>query len=950
MTTHVRGRSWAHRLAIAACVVAAQGGNAAAQQPTAVLEGTVQDSTGAVATNAVVTIRDADTNFTQTRQADSFGTFRLSDLPIGTYEVRVASDGFTTNTHAGVTLAIGQTARMIIVLQPAGIVEEVSVSGQPPPLDSRQTSVATVIDTERIEELPVRSRDYLEFVLLAPGVTRAQPPPTGGTLTSVLPSSGFSFQGLRPRSNTLTIDGIDNIDEFTGSSRTELSLEVVREFQVIKSGWLAESGGGAGGINVVTKSGANTLHGDAFIFGQSGIFNARPKLEEALGANPALRRYRAGGALGGPISKDRTFYYAAAEREGTHDETASDVSPSAAIAINWAFSSVLLPEIGTRELTIGPFPTARSDTESSVKVSHALEGRGFVTGAVTANQNTDKHDAFNRGGLSDRSRGSATTRDVALTGSWNMTLAAHTANEVRGQVAARRQRLESADPHGPGVSVSGVADFGTSYVGDSDRRQSYFEIGDTATHSRGQHLLKIGAAFKRIVVDGTVADGVRGLYAFRSLDSFFAGRPDVTRIMSGEANADFAISFASGFVQDHWTPTPALTIDAGARFDVGAFPASLSMTSRQVGPRVGIAWTVGREWVIRGGVGRFADRLVLASVERALSAAHDGIVEHIEERDAPAGAPSTYTVRRGTWNPASVQASVGAERLVTPNLTASVTYVRSSGRNLPRTVNVNLPPPTVLTMSNAASLGVDAPTPQQFGRPVFGPGRLNPAWDAIFELQPTAASTYHGMTLSLNRRLANEVEWACSYTWSHARDSGSDFDEQPQNPYALADEWADSRYDQRHRFVASALFELPIGEEEDRKPGDAPGAWVRALSHIEIAPILTVGSGGPVNVLTGGDDNRTGAIPLTSRPLGLSRNAALLPSSATLDLRVLKYFHVKPHGKLDLVVEAFNLLNRTNVSQINAVYGPLLTPGPAFGRPIEAGMARQIQFSLDFEF
>jgi hypothetical protein len=202
----------------------------------------------------------------------------------------------------------------------------------------------------------------------------------------------------------------------------------------------------------------------------------------------------------------------------------------------------------------------------------------------------------------------------------------------------------------------------------------------------------------------------------------------------------------------------------------------------------------------------------------------------------------------------------------------------------------------------------------------------------------------------LNRRLANDFEWGCAYTWSHARDSASDFDEQPQNPYDLADEWADSRYDQRHRFVASALFDLPIGEEEDRKPGDEASAWVRAFSHIEVAPILTVGSGGPVNAVTGGDDNRTRAFPFTSRPLGLSRNAARLPSSASLDVRVLKYFNIKPHGKLDLVVEAFNLLNRTNVSQINPVYGPLLTPRPAFGRPIEAGIARQIQFSLDFEF
>jgi Carboxypeptidase regulatory-like domain/TonB dependent receptor len=951
MTTSARVRSWAHRLATAACVLAVPGGASAAQRQTAVLEGTVQDSTGAVVTQAVVRIRDADTNLTRTAQTDSFGTFRFSDLPIATYEVRVTSDGFTAYAHAGVTLAIAQTARMIIVLQPAGIVEEVSVSAQPPPLDSRQTSVATVIDTERIEELPVRSRNYLEFVLLAPGVTRVSPPPTGGAVTSILPSSGFSFQGLRPRSNTLTIDGIDNIDEFSGSSRTELSLEVVREFQVVKSGWLAETAGGsAGSINVVTKSGANTLHGDAFAFGQSGIFNAQPKLEETLGAKPALRRYRAGAAIGGAISRDRTFYYAAAEREGTRDQTASDISPSAANAINRVLDAGLLLEIGTRQLTIGLFPTARNETEASVKLSHTLDGRGLLVGALAVNQNTEDHDAFNRGGLSDPSaRGSATTRDVAGTASWNTTLTPRTTNELRGQVAPRRQTFETANPHGPGVTISGVADFGTSYVGDADRRQSFFEIGDSVTRARGQHLLKIGAGFKRTVVDGTVADGMRGLYVFGSLDSFVAGRPDVTRIMSGEASVDFAVSRASGFVQDHWTPAPALTIDAGVRFDAEAFPASLGMTSRQLGPRVGIAWTLGNEWVIHGSVGRFADRVVLASVERALSAAHDGIVEHIDDGDAPARTPSTYTVRPGPWNPAIVQASVGAERLVTPNVTASVTYLYSSGRNLARTVNVNLAPP-ILTTANAAALGVDAPTSQQVGRPVFGPGRLNPAWDAIFELQPTAASTYQGVTLSLNRRLANDVEWACAYTWSHARDSASDFDEQPQNPYALADEWADSRYDQRHRFVASALFDLPIGEEEDRQPGKAPGAWVRAFSHIEIAPILTVGSGGPVNVVTGGDDNRTGAFPFTSRPLGLSRNAARLPSSASLDLRVLKYFNIKPHGKLDLVVEVFNLLNRTNVSQINPVYGSLLTPRLAFGRPIEAGIARQIQFSLDFEF
>ena len=193
-------------------------------------------------------------------------------------------DRFESYAHAGVTLAIGQTVRLNVVLRPAGVIESIAVSAQPPPLDPRQTSVATTIDTERIEELPVRSRNYLEFALLAPGVTRSGAQTEPGVLSSTLSDSGFSFGGLRPRSNTLTIDGLDNNDEFTGDTRTELSLEFVREFQVVSNGWAVENGGGSGGgINVVTKSGANTLDGDVFLFGQSGVFNASPKLEERSG-------------------------------------------------------------------------------------------------------------------------------------------------------------------------------------------------------------------------------------------------------------------------------------------------------------------------------------------------------------------------------------------------------------------------------------------------------------------------------------------------------------------------------------------------------------------------------------------------------------------------------------------------------------------------------------------
>src|SRR6476619_1149874 len=436
-----------YRRCLVVCGLLAYAVDATAQTQSAALEGSVQDGSGGVVAAAAVILRERDTNQSRTAETDGQGIFRFTGVPPGAYEVRVTLDGFEPYTHPTVTLAIGQTARLGVVIRPAGVIESVAVSAEPPPLDSRQTSGTTTIGTERIEELPVRSRNYLEFVLLAPGVTRAQRQAAPGGASSTLSDSGFSFGGLRPRSNTLTIDGVDNNDEFSGDTRTELSLEFVREFQVVSNGWAVENGDGSGGsINVLTRSGANTLHGDVFLFGQSGILNASPKLEETFGSSPSLGRYRGGLALGGPILKDRTFYYAAVEREQADSETASDIDAAAAASINRALDAGLSPEVQTRKLTIGLFPTAGTETEWATRVSHQLVDRGSLAGRIAATHNSEQLDAFNTGGLSDRSvRGTQTTRDIAITGSWASALGARTTNELRGQFATRRTALSTTD-------------------------------------------------------------------------------------------------------------------------------------------------------------------------------------------------------------------------------------------------------------------------------------------------------------------------------------------------------------------------------------------------------------------------------------------------------------------------------------------------------------------------
>jgi hypothetical protein len=315
-------------------------------------------------------------------------------------------------------------------------------------------------------------------------------------------------------------------------------------------------------------------------------------------------------------------------------------------------------------------------------------------------------------------------------------------------------------------------------------------------------------------------------------------------------------------------------------------------------------------------------------------------------------APSVFRPDGNMATPYSQQASAGAEYLVAKSLTLRADYLFAGGVKLPRTVNVNLLAPTVLTLANASTLGAPNPTPQQIGREVFSSGRRDIRFNDIYQLQDSAASTYNGVSLTLNRRMNEELEFSASYTLSKTFDNASDYDEQPKNPSNLHAENAVSRQHQQQRLVFNALWDLPIGDEENKaaKSQENAGWLTKTFSHIEVAPILTLESGRPVNPLTGLDSNQSHAFPLSSRPLTFGRNSLKTPALATMDLRALKYFPFGGVKRLDVVAESFNLFNRANVSQINPVYGSDLTSIRGFGQPIAGTGARQLQFSLDYEF
>jgi hypothetical protein len=945
------------------------GAGAQASRVGAILEGTVSDSSSAVIPQVTITLRNTLTNQSRLLSTNQEGFFRAGQLAVGTYEVSVEHPGFTSYRHTDLVLNLGQTSHLDIVLAPATASLKVMVGAQSPDIDASQTSVVSSVDQERIEELPVRSRNYLDFVLLAPAVSSSPvtSPVSGST---PLTGSGFTFGGLRSRSNNVSIDGLDNNDEYAGSSRTELSPEIVQEFQVVNNGHSAESGGASGGsINVITRSGTNTIHGDAFIFAQDSAFDARDPFETEPG-KPSLRRFRAGFALGGPIVKNKTFYYAAVEQEHKNGQVGSNIDPAIALAINSFLATGAFPGLATRQLATSFSPTARAETEAAGKLDHQLTKNTELMLRYAFTNNKEADDAFNTNGLIDASaRGSLFTSDNTLSGAITTVLGSEAVSDWRFQAATRYAVLRTNEPFGPAIDIAGLVVFGRPYAGNSERRENHYQAEYSYTRTRGKHLWKVGGTVNHVPLRAKVPDGFGGVYLFASLQDFFAESPDQFRQAFGNPTVDFAVTSFGGFAQDHWSPARQFTVDLGVRYDFEYLPSAFNQDMNNISPRIGLAWSYSSKWVLRAGYGIFFDRYVLANLTRAIEKNGSQAFEQVADGgtaanlfaqaqggplSAPAAgiAPSIFRPDPRMATPYSQQVSAGTEYLLAKNLTLRADYLFVHGVKLSRTLNVNLSPPVVLTLANAASIDVPNPTPQQVGREVFPPMRNNTQFNDIYQLQNSASSTYNGVSLTLNRRMSNELAFSASYTLSKAFDGASDFDEQPQNPFDLAAENAISRQHQQQRFVFNALWELPVGDEKDKGANskESTGWLTRTFSHIEVAPIFTAESGRPLNPLTGLDSNRSHAFPLSGRPLDFGRNSLLTPKIVTMDLRVLKYFPFGESRRLDLVAEFFNLFNRPNVAQINPVFGSNLTPMAGLGQPIEGFGARQIQFSLDFEF
>lgn len=936
-------------------VCIAQGPNAGA------VAGVVLGPDSKPLSGATVTISPPDGPPRTTTSAED-GGFLFRDLPSGGYTVRTASPSFASNEES-VSVAVGRVTHLSIHLAVASTQQSVSVTTAPVTFDSSQTSSVVNIDRDRVEELPIPSRNYLTFALLSPQVATANPALQQQGLTAS--GVSFSFGGLRPGSNAIYLDEVNDNDEYTGGSRTQLSPEAISDFQIVNHGFAAQSGGGAGGsIDVQTRTGVNRIHGDAFTFVQNGALNGTPP----LGLNPYKpdeSRVRAGIALGGPIQRDKTFYYVAAEQEMARGEDTNDLSPSTLAAINSSIQGYA-PLAGLT-LQSGFFPTTDQETELSGRIDHTLTASELMMLRCAFTNTRNVNDAFHTDELTDLSaRGSSFIADNSLNGTLTSALTEAVLNKLSFELAQRRAVEHTGQKSGPGLLVAGSALFGTPYSGNDRHFETHTEFADTVGLQHHQHFVQVGARADHVALRTQIPDGSRGFFVFADLAALQASNPDFFIQSFGNFDTNLAEARFAAFAQDHWNASKALTIDFGLRYDYNHLPSSFPNDALNFSPRFGLAWTLFKDAIIRGGFGVFYDRFLLATVNRIFE--FDGtnaFSQILEDTDAakvyrsvqipsatlPGVAPSIWKAQSGLHNPYSEVASLSIEKSLPWQTTVTGEYQFVHGVHLGRTSNINLAPPVILTPSNAPLVGISSPTPQQLGRPAFTKARLESTYDAVNQFSTSANSSYNGATITLNRQFQDDLQVMAGYTYSKTIDDASSDSEQPQNPYTAEGERALSLMDQRHRFTLSGLWLIgpDLGDPADAQSNTNPGPLMKVLTGFEFAPIVRIASGFRENQTTGLDSNREHILPFATRPSGYSRNALQTPANIDVDVRVLKMIPLDG-GHLDVVAESFNLLNHRNVSLLNTAFGSANTPASGFSSPIATSTARRIQFSLDYEF
>ena len=875
----------------------------AAQQTVDVgsISGRVVDDSGAAVPGASVEVVHGATNIAAEEVTDSAGRFRFPYLKIGKYKLTVTLTGFKAAVRQ-INVSAGSAFEVPVALALASLESNVTVTAEAPVIEAARSQIAATVFETEVQALPMNGRNFLELALLVPGVA---PTNIASTQlfpeTSAVPGITISVGAQRNLSNNFVVDGLSANDDAAGLSGITYSVDAIEQFQVITSGAQAELGRALGGyVNVVTKSGTNNVRGTVYDFFRDDSLNGTNALANS---KLPMNQKQFGASAGGPIAKDRTFYFANVERRDLDQTGLATISDSSVSAINarLAQSGYRGPQIAT-----GIYGDPVATNNVFAKVDHQFSSRDNFS-VRYGRYGVDATNARGAGGLSAITASSNLNNvDQTVAIANTLVVSPHTVLETRAQIAHSDLAASASDGVGPAVSIAGVAAFGTSSGSPTGRLNTTYQIVNNLSHHRGSHAMRVGADFLFNDDRITYPRSIRGSYTFSSLASFLSGTYN---------NAGFSQTFGISdlsqtnpnfgfYVQDEWKTTPTLTINAGVRYDL-QWLETITTDTNNISPRVGFAWTptTSRRTIVRGSTGIFYDRVPLRALANALmSAGNTTDVTALRQYSVSlsptqAGAPAfpgilpaaiplvtlpnLTTMDRNLKSASSTQASAEVEQQIGERTTIGVAYQYLRGRDLLMSVNQNVPTCVASGNNNGC--------------------RPNPNYATNSQYSSVGESNYHGLHVSLAQRTTRWGQYRVSYTLSKSMNNvGEAFFSSPIDPTNLMKDWGRSDNDQRHRLAVNGAVEVR-------------GFQVSGSAQAYSAPPFNITSG--VTTVQG-----TAGRPIVGGAF-IARNAGEGAPFFAANARVSRLFRFKDRWQVELMVEGFNLTDRANVVTRNANFG-----------------------------
>lgn len=865
------------RVAWLILVLAVAARDASAQITTATVVGIVADETGGVLPGVDVTLKNAENGFTRSTVTGTDGSYTVSGLPPGIYDARAALPGFTVVVRSGVQLTVGEHATFNVVLK-VGATEVVLVAGTLALVDTKSAALSAVVDEKAVEDLPLNGRNFIDLALLQPGVVAFS---MRGAASLTTRGQQININGADGRANSYLLDGA-NMSSYAGvavstAADTTLGVDMIKEFRVVTNAFSADYGRAMGGvISIVTKSGSNDFRGAGFEFFRDSAFDARNFFD--VGAPRRFSRNQFGITAGGPIRKDRTFFFGGGEKliESLGLTRPTTVPSTAARAGQLSpIDPVVRPYLDLYPLPNGPdrgggiadfiypFDQATNESFAQARIDHSFSGADSL---------------FVRYTIDDAARGIPTpyprfgsdqnSRSQWLTIEEKRIVSAALLNTARFSYSRVKLALgvvtEGVGPElafAPGqetigqIAVGGLEILGPTPNNPSNNDIEYFTFSDDLAHARGRHFLKAGALIERVNTYTLTSTNLRGRFAFPDLDAFLAARPSrFTGVLPGAQVERSRRNTTVGlYLQDDVTLRARLTLNLGLRYEFYTVPndtngrdSSLrnpltdtdftvgpifeNPSLKNLGPRVGVAWDVsgnGRT-SIRSGAGVYSDTdgtfntaLVAATFSPPfalpVSVVNPTFPTPSFERSVAdrAARGLDYHVRQ----PRLLTGHVTVERELRPNLVVTAGYAGSRGYNLTQAIEGNPAVPEIL------------PDGTKFFPAVVR--RDNPAWGSIDYRTTGGRSWYNALQLRASKRLRRGFRWDTSYTYGKVTDEtqgqvGVDATNSsvfPQDPIDPRNDRGPADFDVRHVWTMNLTCDLPSGERFSGAAGALMRGW-----------------------------------------------------------------------------------------------------------------------------